>query len=402
MISFVIPAHNEAELLGRTLVAIHESAQAAGEPYEAIVADDASLDGTGVLAKKHGARVIEVNFRQIAATRNAGARMATGDLLFFVDADTIVTVPVVRAAIGAGGGSAVRFDGPVPLYAAILERVVLPVLLPLLKMAPGCFLFCTRRAYLAAGGFDERLFWSEEVAFGKRLKRLGRFVMLRDFVITSGRKLRTRSALGLLRVGAQLALGQRAGLDYWYGPHVGEATRAPNLVVRSLDHSPMSATHMQTKSLNLIPLKREEVLARVEKMSPAEKAQLSADWLARLHDSTSADPWTYGFSLVHRGTGIAIGRCGYKGPPAADGVVEIAYGVDPDHQGKGYATEAAEALVIFAFGSGRVRVVRAHTLPEANASTRVLTKCRFRYAGEVIDPEDGLVWRWEKHREEGP
>jgi RimJ/RimL family protein N-acetyltransferase len=78
-------------------------------------------------------------------------------------------------------------------------------------------------------------------------------------------------------------------------------------------------------------------------------------------------------------------------------VVEIAYGVASEHQGKGYATEAAEALVTYAFGSGQVRVVRAHTLAESNASTRVLTKCRFRRIGEVIDPEDGLVWRWERY-----
>jgi glycosyltransferase involved in cell wall biosynthesis len=231
MISFVIPAHNEAELIGRTLSALHESARAAGEPYEVIVADDASTDGTGVIAQEHGAHVVAVSFRQIAATRNAGARVATGDLLFFVDADTMVTARAFRAAIGAlrggavGGGSAVRFDGPVPLYAAILERVVLPVLLPLLKMAPGCFLFCTRRAYRAVGGFDEGLFWSEEVAFGKQLKRQGRFVVLREFVITSGRKVRAHSALDLLRVGARLALGQRGGLDYWYGPRVGIAIK---------------------------------------------------------------------------------------------------------------------------------------------------------------------------------
>ncbi len=226
MISFVIPAHNEAELIGRTLSAMHESARAAGESYEVIVVDDSSTDRTGVIAREHGARVVAVNYRQIAATRNAGARVATGDLLFFVDADTMVTARAVRAAVrslragAVGGGSAVRFDGPVPLYAAILERLVLPVLLPLLRLAPGCFLFCTRQAYLATGGFDETLFWSEEVAFGKRLNRLGRFVILREFVITSGRKLRTNSALGLLRVGARLALGQRAGLDYWYGPRV--------------------------------------------------------------------------------------------------------------------------------------------------------------------------------------
>jgi ribosomal-protein-alanine N-acetyltransferase len=162
----------------------------------------------------------------------------------------------------------------------------------------------------------------------------------------------------------------------------------------------MSLTRMQTKNLNLVQLTREDALARVEAMSPADKAQLSADWLPRLHASTSKDPWTHGFSLVHRGTGVAVGSCGFKGPPAADGVVEIAYGVDPDHQGKGYATEAAEALVVFAFGRSAVRVVRAHTLPQANASTRVLTKCGFRFIGEVIDPDDGRVWRWEKHQQE--
>jgi cellulose synthase/poly-beta-1,6-N-acetylglucosamine synthase-like glycosyltransferase len=231
VISFIIPAHNEAELIGRTLSAMHEAVRAAGEPYEVIVVDDASLDGTGMIALEHGAQVVAVNFRQIAATRNAGARMTTGDLLFFLDADTMVTARAVRAAISAlrggavGGGSAVRFDGPVPLYAVILERVVLPLLLPLLKMAPGCFLFCTRQAYIGAGGFDESLFWSEEVAFGKRLKRQGRFVILREFVITSGRKVRAHSVLDLLRVGAQLAFGQRAGLDYWYGPRVRIATK---------------------------------------------------------------------------------------------------------------------------------------------------------------------------------
>lgn len=81
-------------------------------------------------------------------------------------------------------------------------------------------------------------------------------------------------------------------------------------------------------------------------------------------------------------------------------MVEISYGTDPDYRGKGYATETAQALVRYAFGDSRVRVVRAHTNEKANASTRVLTKCGFRCIGEVIDPVDGLVWRWEKHREQ--
>jgi RimJ/RimL family protein N-acetyltransferase len=155
---------------------------------------------------------------------------------------------------------------------------------------------------------------------------------------------------------------------------------------------------METRSLNLVLQKREEVLAMVDAMSPEERAQVSADWLARVHSSTAPDPWTHGFTLVHRGSGTAVGTCGFKGPPAADGVVEIAYGVNPNHQGKGYATEAAEALVRFAFSDARVRMVQAHTLPEAGASTRVLTKCGFRFTGEVMDPDDGLVWRWERRQ----
>jgi RimJ/RimL family protein N-acetyltransferase len=152
---------------------------------------------------------------------------------------------------------------------------------------------------------------------------------------------------------------------------------------------------MQTKSLTLVPKTLDDVHAMIAAMTPAERAQLSADWLARGRASTAADPWTHGFSLLHRDSGAVVGMAGFKGPPEADGVVEIAYGVAPEHQGKGYATEAAAALTAYALDSGKVRVVRAHTLPEPNASTRVLTRCGFRRVGEVIDPEDGLVWRWE-------
>ena len=123
--------------------------------------------------------------------------------------------------------------------------------------------------------------------------------------------------------------------------------------------------------------------------------EVSPDWLAKLETATEADPWTHGFALVHAASGEVIGMGSFKGPPGADGVVEIAYGVVPDYQRKGYATEAAQALVAFAFGSGRVRVVLAHTLPDATASTRVLKKCGFRHIGEIVDPEAGLVWRWE-------
>lgn len=158
-------------------------------------------------------------------------------------------------------------------------------------------------------------------------------------------------------------------------------------------------THLQTKSLTLIPQTVAEVQVQIKEMSPEQRTQLSPDWLARVHTATAVDQWTLGFTVKHRVTGAVIGQCGFKGPPDADGTVEIAYMIEPEHQGKGYATEAAGALVAFAFNSGQVRVVRAHTLPESNASTRVLTKSGFHHIGEVTDPEDGLVWRWEKQLE---
>ena len=122
--------------------------------------------------------------------------------------------------------------------------------------------------------------------------------------------------------------------------------------------------------------------------------EVSPEWLAQLEQSSGPDPWRYGFFVLERESGTAIGTAGFKAPPAA-GVVEIAYGIVPAFEGKGYATEAAGALVEFAFDSREVRVVRAHTLPERNASTRVLEKSGFRLLGEVVDPEDGPVWRWE-------
>lgn len=153
-------------------------------------------------------------------------------------------------------------------------------------------------------------------------------------------------------------------------------------------------TDIQTKSFRLVVESTEGVLARLESMSPSDRSQVSPDWIARVRSSPSADPWTHGFAMIDRDSGARIGSCGFKGPPG-DGVVEIAYGVDEAFRGKGYATEAAQGITAFAFGRDGVTTVRAHTLPEPNASTRVLEKCGFRFAGLVVDPEDGPVWRWE-------
>ena len=227
MITFIIPAYNEERLIARTLSALHASARGINEPYEVIVADDASTDATAAVAARHGARVVAVNHRQIAAARNSGARQAKGDVLIFVDADTSLSEAVVRAAVqavcdGAVGGSAEpRFDCRIPLYAWALGWLWVS-LQRWGRLGSGCFLFCTRQAFDAVGGFDETLYAFEDVAMSRRLKRFGRFVVLRETVITSGRNVRARSSFEALRMLGGLALQgpgffkSRRGLRFWY------------------------------------------------------------------------------------------------------------------------------------------------------------------------------------------
>jgi ribosomal-protein-alanine N-acetyltransferase len=88
-----------------------------------------------------------------------------------------------------------------------------------------------------------------------------------------------------------------------------------------------------------------------------------------------------------------VGFGGYKGPPA-NGEVEIGYSIAPDHQRRGHATAAAQLFVNRARAAG-CTLVSAHTLPEPNASTRVLQRCGLERTGEFEDADLGTVWRWE-------
>ena|SRR5881394_4004707 len=151
-----------------------------------------------------------------------------------------------------------------------------------------------------------------------------------------------------------------------------------------------------TPALRLSPRTREEVRTNVNAMDAATRALISADWWAKFEQSAVEDPWIHGFSLLlSDGTNVGLGS--FKGPPT-NGEVEIAYAILPQHQGRGYATAAARAMVDFAFRSEEVRSVIAHTLPDGAASQRVLQKAGFRKTGEVMDPEDGLVRRFEIER----
>ncbi len=226
-ISFIVPAFNEERELGATLKALVEAGDALAGSYEIVVADDGSTDRTARIALEHGARVITARHRQIAATRNSGAGSARGEIFIFVDADTIVNGNVVQAAIrairdgAAGGGAAVTLDEPLPGYG----KVIVPLLLKgymLTGWAAGCFMFCTRQAFEAIGGFDEMLFGSEEITFSKALKQHGPFIMLRESVRSSARKLRIYSGREHLRIiwrfllRGRKVLYDREAMHMWY------------------------------------------------------------------------------------------------------------------------------------------------------------------------------------------
>lgn len=228
-LSIVIPAHDEAEQLPATLAHLFTALRTAAIQAEIIVVDDASTDTTAAMATAAGAQVVSVDARHIAAARNAGATIARAPRLCFIDADTHVDAAVLQAALRAleagasGGGARVRLQRPVAWHARVGEAFF-GTLLRLGRIAPGCFLFCSRHAFDATGGFDLRFYAGEDVAMSRALARQGRFVLLRAPVWTSARKLHSFSAWEHLKLFAALArhgrslLHSRERLAFWYGP----------------------------------------------------------------------------------------------------------------------------------------------------------------------------------------
>ena len=193
-VSFIIPAHNEERWIGQCLTSIRRAMENIDEQYEAIVVDDTSTDSTLDIAKQQGARTIQVAYRKISAVRNAGARAALGDVFFFVDADTQANGRAVAAALdilrdgAVGGGCVPDLDGRVPLWGRVVHLAAC-TMGRLIRLVGGCFLFCTRDAFNAVGGFSESLYAGEDIAFVRALKKAGRFVVPGPTVTTSARKL---------------------------------------------------------------------------------------------------------------------------------------------------------------------------------------------------------------------
>jgi [ribosomal protein S5]-alanine N-acetyltransferase len=140
------------------------------------------------------------------------------------------------------------------------------------------------------------------------------------------------------------------------------------------------------------------------KLAALLRANISANWtengpeviqwvLDGLLSKVQPPEWMMYFTILTE-TNELIGTCGYKGPPNADGMVEIGYEVAAAYRNRGFATELAGGLTQHALANPAVQYVQAHTLAEENASGQVLQRNGFTKIGESNDPDEGLVWQW--------
>ena len=162
-----------------------------------------------------------------------------------------------------------------------------------------------------------------------------------------------------------------------------------------------------TPRLDLIPattILTRAALGPPDLLSTAIDAAVPASWppqyldaaaleftLARLAQGPEQAGWWMYFIVLREGEKgrTLIGTGGYVGPPNAEGIVEIGYGIVPDHQRRGYASEAVRGMLRRAFAQSDVTRVLAHTLPELEPSIGVLKKCGFRQTGPGT--EEGTI-----------
>ncbi len=188
-ISVIIPAFNEELYLPRTLEHLHRAIDHLGASHdgqvEVIVVDNASTDRTADVAVASGATVVPVPEHNIGRVRNAGACAASGDLLVFLDADTLIPESLLIRIVqvmddpSCVGGAVDTDHRP----ARLLMRAYLGLWRVIglsFGMAQGALQFCRRDAFAALRGYDESIYMGEDVDF---YWRLGKFAKARAWKV---------------------------------------------------------------------------------------------------------------------------------------------------------------------------------------------------------------------------
>jgi len=177
LLSVVIPAFNEELYLQETLSRLHDAISLCPCCAEIIVVDNESVDRTAEVARSFGAAVVRESVHNIARVRNAGANVARGDVLAFVDADTSVP-PNFLERIAEVMGDAACMGGSADIVHTPASRFLRAYLEAWrwlgirLGMAQGAAQFCRKSAFTLLSGYDESQFMGEDVDFYWRLQRL--------------------------------------------------------------------------------------------------------------------------------------------------------------------------------------------------------------------------------------
>ena len=185
LITIAIPAFNEEKLLPSTLSAVAKAGEAFAErgwEMELVVCDNNSTDHTGEIARVAGARVVFEEHNQISRARNVAGRVAKGEWIIFVDGDSKPNKALFKATAEAmenqrivGGGATVKFEGGEKVSSAFLVAgKIWNTISRVMCWPAGSYIFCRTRDFCELNGFSEQLYASEEIDFGRRLKKLGK------------------------------------------------------------------------------------------------------------------------------------------------------------------------------------------------------------------------------------
>jgi glycosyltransferase involved in cell wall biosynthesis len=176
LLSVVIPAFNEALYLPKTLTAIRRAAAECRCGVELVVVDNASNDRTAEIALSLGATVTREEVHNVARVRNTGARAATGDVLLFLDADTVVPPEFLDRIAGTMTDDSCI--GGTPDIVHELDSRILDAYFRAwrwlgrkLDMAQGAAQFCRASEFHHLNGYDESQFMGEDVDFYWRLRK---------------------------------------------------------------------------------------------------------------------------------------------------------------------------------------------------------------------------------------